>query len=158
MDYIKRINCAITAKYKLIIGFICLIAAVIIEVVTDFDFFYSDIISVITTIGMLSIACAAVSGIFKVNIPYIFYMPVNCIGFLCYMYTFSRSEEIGAAYTIIFSAIIFFALWIFEILLLNKKSPAAKIFGGLLVNFITVLMIAVGIFAITFVSIVLALE
>ncbi len=150
------VNMIFSNPVKTLIGIIFIIAAIITDIVCGFSYNYNAAVAIIMSIGLFSLVNVVFSAIYRVGISYIAYMCINIIGYLLYMVVLSRYEYTGTLLTVLFSIIVFLAMWVGNMCLLQGKGPAGRILGGLLINIFTVISALISIVAVIVLSIVLS--
>lgn len=150
----EKVNDTFSNLIKVIIGLAAIAAAVIIAFVTDFSYDYNAIVSIIAEVGLLSLVNALFSKVYRISFSYPLFMIVNAIGLMLYLFVISKNESIGSLFTILFSFIVFLALWVFEMCILNGAGLSRRILGGLLVNLVVIISILIAAVGMTSISVI----
>lgn len=158
MDVYKETNDKISNGIKVIIGLILIVAAVITDVAAGYANSYNDIVSIIMTAGMLSLVNALFSKIYKSPLSYILYMAGNMVGLLLYLFVISKYEIIGGLYTSLFAVLVFIVCWLMEMCLISGAGLVKRIWGGLLLNVVTLLATLVSTVVVVTVSVVMSMN
>lgn len=141
---INKIDELISNRIRVIIGILLIAAAVIIDTVSGYSDGYNGIVTIIVAAGLLSIVNILFGRMYNNRIPYVLYMAGNLIGMLLYLYVISRYNIMGGIYTVLFFFLVFLAMWIMEMCLTAGETPKKRILGGLVVNIIILLLMAVS--------------
>ncbi len=148
----NRINGIFKTPVKIILGFVVIICAVIGYMVSGYSYSHDVIIASLMIFGMFNLVNAMFSAIYRIQISYIPFMLFNAVGFLLYMFVISKYETIGFMYMILFIILIFIAMWICDMCLLYGAGPRRRIAGGLIVNFVMIILTALCVFLVSAVS------
>ena len=157
IDVYKKTNDKISNGIKVIIGLILIVVAVITDVAAGYANSYNDIVSIIMTAGMLSLVNALFSKIYKSPLSYILYMAGNMVGLLLYLFVISKYEIIGGLYTSLFAVLVFIVCWLMEMCLISGAGLVKRIWGGLLLNVVTLLATLVSTVVVVTVSVVMSM-
>lgn len=147
-----RINSVFKTPVKLIIGLCVILFTVAGYILSGFSYNHDALIVSLIVFGVFNLVNAMFSAIYKIQIPYISFIVFNALGFLLYMFIISKYEAIGILFMVLFMVLVFIAVWICDMCLLYGAGPQRRIFGGLIVNLVTVILTTVCVFAISAVS------
>lgn len=144
-------------RNKAIIGIAAILISITIGVITGFSYDSNGIMSIITAVGVLSLVNILISKIYKSNISYCLYMGGNVAGFVLALYVMSVSESIGGLYTILFLILIFLAMWVYEIYLINVDGMFKRIIGACIANIIVTVSVVISVLVVISVSVIKAM-
>lgn len=152
LNIYKKINSVFGNGVKSIIGITFIVAAVIIDVAVGYAYNYNALLAMIACFGVLSLINALFSKIYKIPFSYILFMLVNYVGLFLYLFIVSEYDAIGTLFMVLFSLLVFIALWIFEICIINRAGLARRILGGLLVNVAVTISLIITVIGIVSIS------
>lgn len=147
-----KINSVFTTPVKCAIGFVIILCTVIAYILLGFSYSYDALIASLFVLGVFNLVNAVFSAIYRIRISYIPFMIFNAAGFLMYMFVISKYELLGTLFTILFAVLVFVMMWICDMCLLYGAGPRRRILGGLIVNFVMIIMTAVCAAAVSAVS------
>ena len=137
-------NKLFTTRIKTIIGVAAIVISVIIGFVTNFAYSSNAAMTISMVIGAISLANILISKIFKINISYILYMAGNILGLIIALFVVSKAEAMGNLYMILFLVIIFVALWIYHMCIMNIEEIGKRVLAAFIGNVVSVLFIMLG--------------
>jgi len=129
-----KINNALTNKIKVIVGIVCIIAAIVVDAVGEFANSYNGMVTIILTLGLISLVNALFSKIYDSSFSYILFMVCNIAGLLLYMLVISKYEVIGGLFVGLFCLLVFVCMWMADMALLTRVESGRRILGGFLAN------------------------
>lgn len=138
-----KINNLFGNGIKTIIGILLIAVSVVIDIAVGFSYNYNALVTILASIGFISLINAVYSKIYKIPLSYILFIVANVAGMFLYLFVISKYEVIGQLFTILFSILVFLALWIFEMCILNGAGLKRRILGGLLVNVTVIVVLAI---------------
>jgi len=150
-------NKIFTTKNKCLIGIAAIIVAIIIGIITKFSYSTNAVMSIVMSIAMLTFANMLISKIFKTDISYILYICGNMAGALIALFVVSKSKAMSNLYMILFLLIIFVALWIYHMCIMNIEEAGKRIVFSLIGNIISVVFEVAGTFIVIAVSVVVTM-
>ncbi len=144
-------------RNKTIIGIAAIIISIIIGFVTDFAYASNGIMSIIISVGVLSLMNILISKIYKTEVSYCLYMAGNIAGFVLALFVMSLSESIGGLYTILFLFVIFMAMWVYEIYLINVDGMLKRIIGAFITNVLVTVSVALSVIIVISISVIVTM-
>lgn len=144
-------------KKKVLIGLAAIVVSVVIGIVTGFSYDSNGIMSVFMVLGVISLINILISKIYKTDVSYGLYMAGNIIGISLALFVISMSESIGNMYMILFLIVIFFAMWVYEIYLINVEGMLKRIIGAFVANIIVTASSAIAVLIVITVSVIITM-
>lgn len=144
-------------KKKVLIGLAAIVVSVVIGIVTGFSYDSNGIMSVFMVLGVISLINILISKIYKTDVSYGLYMAGNIIGISLALFVISMSESIGNMYMILFLIVIFLAMWVYEIYLINVEGLLKRIIGAFVANIIVTASSAIAVLIVITVSVIITM-
>lgn len=147
----KTIN---NPKIQLLIGAAAVVAAIVTGIITGCSYESSTIMSAFACLGILSILCPLFSKINKKPVSYILYMAGNIVAVLIYLFVISKYEQIGSLYMSLFLVVVFLAVFMYDICIVNNDSVGKRVIYAFVMNLISHIGLAVALATVLTVSII----
>lgn len=144
-------------RNKALIGLAAIVVSVVIGIATGFSYDSNGIMSVFMVLGVISLMNILISKIFKADVSYGLYMAGNIIGLSLALFVISMSESIGNMYMILFLIVIFLAMWVYEIYLINVEGLLKRIIGAFVANIIVTASSAIAVLIVITVSVIITM-
>lgn len=144
-------------RNKAIIGLAAIVISIIIGVITGFSYDSNGIMSIVMAVGVLSLVNILISKIYKTDVSYCLYMAGNIVGLLLSLFVISVSESIGNLYMVLFLIVIFLAMWVYEIYLINVDEMFKRIISAFFANLIVIVTVTVSVIIIITISVIMTM-
>lgn len=144
-------------RNKALIGLAAIVVSVVIGIATGFSYDSNGIMSVFMVAGVISLMNIVISKIYKTDVSYGLYMAGNIVGLALALFVISMSESIGKMYMILFLIVIFLAMWVYEIYLINVEGMLKRITGAFVANIIVTVSSAIAVLIVITVSVIITM-